>query len=160
MKTKASFIAGFCAGLRSLTPLAVAAWRYRRPEAAAELHPASSDRLRWVVTAAAAGELVADKLPFTPSRTDRRGVAARLFLGAAAGAYLAPRGGRLPGALSGAIGSLAGTFGGHAVRVSLPKALGVADFPVAIVEDMLAIAGSLVAVAAANYDAPSEVFEE
>src|SRR4051794_16623416 len=153
MNAKASFLAGFCTGLRSATPLAVAAWKFHSRAATTEPVPASSHRLQWTLTAMAAGELVADKLPFTPSRTERRAVAVRLFLGALVGAYIAPRRGKLLGALSGAAGSLAGTFGGHAVRVALPKALDKPDFVVALLEDVVTITGSLLVVNAASRQA-------
>ncbi|MGY1782969.1 hypothetical protein [Geodermatophilus sp. SYSU D01036] len=69
--------------------------------------------VRLAALAAVAGELVADKLPATPSRTIPPSVAVRLAAGAAGGALLARRrGGRLLPALAGAAGAAAGTLGG------------------------------------------------
>jgi uncharacterized membrane protein len=45
--------------------------------------------------------------------------------------------------LLGAIGALIGTFGGYYVRTGVVKALHSPDWPVALVEDAVAIAGGL-----------------
>jgi uncharacterized membrane protein len=62
-------------------------------------------------------------------------------MGALSGACVAvAAGGTLwSGALAGAIGGVASAFGGYQARVGLVRTLGVADYAVAIPEDLVAI---------------------
>ena len=142
-----SFLIGFFAGLRSLTAPAVTAWaahlgwlRLDRP-----LALIGSTVSVWILTVIALGELVADKLPQTPSRTAPPGLIARIVTGGLSGACIAFAGGQgaFIGALLGALGGVIGCFGGYQVRTRLVKALNTRDIYVAIVEDVVAIAGSL-----------------
>jgi uncharacterized membrane protein len=86
-------------------------------------------------------ELIADQLPSTPSRTAPVGLSARIVTGALSGACLGVAGGATlwQGALAGVLGGIAGAFGGYQARVGLVRALRVADFAVAIPEDLIAI---------------------
>ena len=142
-----SFLIGFFAGLRSLTAPAVTAWaahlgwlRLDRP-----LALIGSTVSVWILTVIALGELIADKLPQTPSRTAPPGLIARIVTGGLSGACIAVAGGQgaFIGALLGALGGVIGCFGGYQVRTRLVKALNTRDIYVAIVEDVVAIAGSL-----------------
>jgi uncharacterized membrane protein len=142
-----SFLIGFFAGLRSLTAPAVTAWaahlgwlRLDRP-----LALIGSTVSVWILTVIALGELGADKLPQTPSRTAPPGLIARIVTGGLSGACIAAAGGQgaFIGALLGALGGVIGCFGGYQVRTRLVKALNTRDIYVAIVEDVVAIAGSL-----------------
>jgi uncharacterized membrane protein len=86
----------------------------------------------------ALGELVVDKLPFTPKRTDPPGLAARIALGAWSGAILASsiaRRGRTP-AVVGASAAVGAAFAGMAVRARLSEHLPAVL--VALGEDLLA----------------------
>jgi uncharacterized membrane protein len=99
---------------------------------------------KWTVavfTVLALVELVADQLPGTPPRTASVGLSARILTGALCGASLATAGGASLwlGAAAGAIGGIAGAFGGYQARVGLAHALRVADFVIAIPEDIVAI---------------------
>jgi len=96
-------------------------------------------------TALALFELVNDKLPKTPSRTAPPGLIARIVMGGFTGACVGSAGnmGLVTSALLGIIGALVGTFGGYQVRTRLVKALGTPDFVIAIIEDLVAIGGSL-----------------
>jgi uncharacterized membrane protein len=47
------------------------------------------------------------------------------------------------GALLGVIGALVGTFGGYQVRTKTVKALHSPDFPIALLEDAIAVCGGL-----------------
>jgi len=97
-----------------------------------------------LLTAAAIGELVTDKLPSTPSRTAPMGLAVRVVTGALTGACIgASTSGALLGAVLGIVGSLAGCFAGYAARTRLVQSLGVPDFVVAFAEDLVAVAGCL-----------------
>jgi uncharacterized membrane protein len=141
------FLIGFFNGLRSLTPPAVAAWgahlgwlRLQRSLAWIATTPAAV-----IFTLLALLELVADKLPTTPSRTAPPGLIARIVLGALTGTCVAMAGaqGVVLGAAIGVGGALCGTFGGYQVRTRLVKTLGTPDFVVAVLEDLLTIGGSL-----------------
>jgi uncharacterized membrane protein len=97
-------------------------------------------------TVLAFGELIADKLPKTPGRTAPPGLIARILLGALSGAAVYQAGTQqswLAGAIVGAIGGIVGAFGGYQVRSRLVKALGSPDYVVAVLEDLVAIGGSL-----------------
>ena len=47
------------------------------------------------------------------------------------------------GGVLGIMGALAGTYGGYQARTRLVKALGTPDFVIALLEDLVTIAGSL-----------------
>jgi uncharacterized membrane protein len=143
-----AFVIGVLAGLRSLTPAAVISWAAHRQ--ALSLHGTplsflSSTPAVLIFSLFALIELVGDKLSFAPSRTDPPGLIARIVLGGLAGAALALSGGQslLAGAVLGAVGGVAGTYGGHYLRVSLVKALKVPDVAIALLEDLVAIGGSV-----------------
>lgn len=148
-----AFLMGAIAGLRSMTAPAVVAWGARlgrlQLEGAA-LAFLGSAVAAWLLAAAALGELVADKLPTTPSRTRPGPFAGRILTGALSGAALsAGNGGTLTaGAAAGALGAVAGTVGGYAARTRLVPALGVPDYVVAVAEDVVAVGGALLIVAA------------
>jgi uncharacterized membrane protein len=88
---------------------------------------------------AAAGELVGDKLPMTPSRLEPPGLAGRLVMGAlAAGLFAQTRQARwLPAAAIGALSAVVAAKVGHDVRAQLAQH--VPDPAVAVVEDALAL---------------------
>lgn len=143
-----AFLIGVISGLRTFTAPATVAWG---------LHlgwfTVGSSRLAFMGSTAAViifsllafGELVADKLPSTPSRTSARGLIGRFVFGGFAGAILATAGGEswMLGAVLGGIGGIAGAFVGHWVRTRTVKALKCPDFVIAILEDAVAICGGL-----------------
>jgi uncharacterized membrane protein len=98
----------------------------------------------WVLTLLAAGELVTDQLPSTPSRTVPIQFGTRIVVGAICGAAVA---GGPAGALAGVVGAVIGTLGGRTMRARLAASFG-SDFPAALVEDGIALAAALVVVAA------------
>jgi len=145
-----AFLIGLFAGLRALTPPAVTAW-------AVHLGWLTVDpSLRWIgsipaavlLTLLAIGELVVDKLPNTPSRTALPGLIGRIMTGGLCGTCVAMGGGAnaVLGAALGVAGGVIGCFGGYQVRTRLVKALGLRDLVVALVEDAVAIGGSLFVV--------------
>jgi uncharacterized membrane protein len=142
-----AFLIGFFAGLRSLTAPAVTAWSVYLGWVKLEhpLSPIGSFPSVAIFTVLAVVELVADKLPKTPNRTSPPGLIARIVTGGITGACVASGGaqGALFGALLGAIGGVVGCFGGYEARTGLVKALGTPDIYVALVEDLVAIAGCL-----------------
>ena len=98
-----------------------------------------------IFTVLAIFELLADKLPRTPSRTAPPGLIARIVTGGLTGACIAASGAQeiLLGTLLGAVGGVAGCFAGYQARTRIVKALGTRDLYVALLEDGVAIAGSL-----------------
>jgi uncharacterized membrane protein len=142
-----AFLIGFFAGLRSLTAPAATAWAVRLgwlklqgPLALMGSIPSVA-----IFSLLAGAELVADKLPKTPDRTAPPGLIARIIMGGLTGACVAAGGGEraLLGAVFGIVGCVVGCFGGFQARTRLVKALGTPDITVALVEDLVAIAGSL-----------------
>lgn len=150
-----AFLLGAVAGLRSMTAPAVAAW-------AAHVGPLELDGTplallasapaRYLLLAAMIGELVADKLPFTPNRTSAGPFVGRVISGALSGGALAAGVGQslVAGAAAGALGAVAGTLGGFRARTRLVRALGTPDYVVALAEDAVAVGTALVVVVAAG----------
>ncbi len=143
-----TFVLGCFDGLRSLTPPALVCW-------AAHLGWLHFDGTRLaflhhrttliVFTALAVAELIADKLPKTPARTEALGLIARLVLGGACGLAIATSAGvsLFLSATLASIGALVGTFAGYYSRHFIVSEIHVPDFPVAAAEDIVAIAGGL-----------------
>lgn len=140
-----AFLIGFFAGLRSLTAPAATAWaahlgwlRLARP-----LSLIGSVTSVVILTVLAVGELVFDKLPNTPRRTSVPGLVARIMTGAVTGACISMSGaqGAILGVLLGAAGGIVGCFAGYHARSRIVKTFGVPDLYVALLEDLLAIAG-------------------
>jgi uncharacterized membrane protein len=149
-----AFLIGGVAGLRAMTAPAAVSW------AAAlgwfSLHGTALAFLGfkftpYVFTALAVLELVSDKLPKTPSRKVPPQFIARILSGALCGAAIgASHAALLGGLFAGALGALAGTLFGAASRARLVAATGGNDFPIAILEDAIAIgAGFLIAASVA-----------
>ena len=145
-----AFLIGLFAGLRSLTAPAAAAWAAHLGWL--KLHGAlaliGSTASVAIFTMVAAAELVADKLPNTPNRTSPLGLIARIVMGGLTGACVAAGGGSgvFPGAVFGVVGGIVGCFGGYEIRKRLVTALNAPDLYIALIEDLVAIAGSLWAV--------------
>jgi len=143
-----AFLIGVVCGLRSLTAPACVAWAARLNWINLHNSPLSfmgSTVAVVIFTALAIAELVADKLPSTPSRTAPVGLTARIILGGLSGACLAVAGAQSMalGAVVGVAGGLAGTFAGYRARTGLVKALKVPDLVIALLEDVVAIGGGL-----------------
>ncbi len=135
---------GIVAGLRSLTAPAVIAWAADLGWINLQSSPFAFMGTKWAVgifTVLALVELIVDQLPGTPARTAAVGLSARIVTGALSGACLAVAGGATPwlGAPAGAVGAIAGAFGGYHARAGLVRALRVPDFVIAIPEDLVAI---------------------
>jgi uncharacterized membrane protein len=146
-----TFLIGVVGGLRAMTGPAVVAWATNRHWLT--LHNSllafmGSTAAVAVFTVLALGELVADKLPSTPSRTGSAGLISRGVLGSLSGACVAAAGAQSValGAVLGAAGGIAGAFAGYEVRVRLVRALKVPDFVIAMLEDAVAIGGGLLIV--------------
>ncbi len=136
---------GFVAGLRSqlpLTLLAVAAngGRFART-ADGPLSLLRSRGTLAVLALASNGEMIGDKLPFTPSRISRPSIYGRLLVGGIAGAIVAreARQSTALGALIGIAGAVAGSYAGYSARHTLVNVTGFPDFVWAVSEDALAL---------------------
>jgi uncharacterized membrane protein len=146
-----AFGIGVVAGLRSMTAPAVVAWAAHLGWINLSGSPLAFMGSAWAVgifTVGALGEFVADKLPTTTARTAAVGLTARIVIGLLTGACLGVAGGASYwlGALIGAIGAIAGAFGGYQARVRLVRGLHVPDAAIAIPEDLVAIGLGLLLV--------------
>ncbi len=127
--------AGLIAGLRSMSaPAAVSAALSHEHALAARAAPA--------LRALAAGEMLADKLPFMPVRTAPVALAGRVLLGALSGAALAAayRRSLLVGALLAGATAIPSSYAGLALRSAAVQRLGLPDPLVALLEDALVVA--------------------
>ena len=150
-----ALLLGVAAGLRSMTPLAVVAWAaHAWPSVAASpLSFMAARPVAYVFTIFAVGELIADKLPFIPSRLKPGPLIARLGSGALCAAVAAigatassADASLLLPSLVGAIGGVAGAFAGYHTRRSVTVSQGLPDLAVALVEDVIAIGLAIFAV--------------
>jgi len=142
---------GLVTGLRSMTAPAVVAWAAHLGWINLSGSPLAFMGSAWAVgifTLGTFGEFVADQLPSTPARTAAAGLTARIVIGMLTGACLgvAGRASYWLGALIGAIGAIAGAFGGYQARISLVRGLHVPDAAIAIPEDLVAIGLGLLLV--------------
>jgi uncharacterized membrane protein len=148
---------GTLAGLRPMTAPAVIAWalkrRWIRPGNSPFATMISAGASR-TITEVALSELIADKLPFTPSRLNARPLASRVVSGAICGATVFGAVKRSPadGAILGGLGAIVGALAGYHVRKRLSR--NRPDFEVALLEDAVAIGGSAV-IAAMTAAAPN-----
>jgi uncharacterized membrane protein len=142
-----AFLIGFIAGLRALTAPAATAWAVHRGWLRLEqpLSLIGSVPSVIILTLLAVVELVVDKLPSTAKRTAPPGLIGRIITGGLSGACVAVGGTQaaLPGAALGVLGGVVGAFGGYQVRLRVVRSLGIRDIYVALVEDVVAIAGCL-----------------
>lgn len=150
MITLLALLLGVVAGLRTMTAPAVVSWAARFgmiPVAGTSLAFMASPVTAWIFTVLAIGELVADKLPRTPSRKVPMQFAARVISGGFCGAVVTiGHDGALGGVVAGMIGAVLGTLGGAAVRAALARALHK-DLPAALIEDAVAVVGGIALVA-------------
>lgn len=133
---------GAVAGLRSMTAPAVISLAAQRNwiRVPRRLKFLKSQRTAAVLSALALGELVVDKLPGTPNRTEPVSLAARAVSGGLSAAVVCSSKPKLivPGAASGALAAIASAFAGYTVRRQLDERLAVSDKVVAIAEDAVA----------------------
>jgi uncharacterized membrane protein len=145
-----AFLIGIAAGLRSMTAPAAISW-------AAHFHWLHLENTwlaflgfaatPYILSVLAIGELIADKLPKTPSRKAPVGFATRIVSGALCGAAIgAASQSLIGGLLVGVLGAIAGTLGGYEFRRRLVRATGGKDLPIALLEDAITICGSFLIV--------------
>lgn len=135
---------GLATGMRTMTPIAVCCWF-----AHLGLLPVHGTWAAWIASPIAAiafsiaaiAEYVADKLPRTGARTAPVGLLSRIVFAGLVGALVATSlQNSIPvGALLAAIAAVVGAFGGYMVRRDLVRHFRCRDWPVALLEDFLAI---------------------
>ena len=141
---------GAVAGLRALTAPAVLAWAIERRLIRVGSSPFAtiiSGTASRRITHFALAELVADKLPFTPSRLNATPLVSRIISGSICGAtiYGVVKRPLTQGAVLGGLGAIAGAFVGYHMRKRLGRER--PDLGVAILEDALAIGGGVLITA-------------
>ncbi len=141
-----AFLIGVTAGMRSQTPGAVLAWYHDDAPRYARWRTWPVLRSVWgrrALLASGAGELIGDKSPLVPPRTNPGPLFGRALFGALAGAAIgSERRGTasiLRGAIVGAIGGVLGSFGGQRARAFVVNATGLPDPAVAVFEDAAAV---------------------
>ena len=89
------------------------------------------------------GEMIADKMPFIPSRTSTPALSGRALSGALVGAALFVAGERrlVSGATLGALSAVAAAYAGEKFRVRGTEKLGVPDPILALLEDGIVLLG-------------------
>jgi uncharacterized membrane protein len=99
----------------------------------------------------AVGELIADKLPLTPNRTNVGPLVGRAFTGGLSGAVVCSAQKRSPwlGALLGAAAAIGAAYGAFELRRRAGQKLHVSDRAIAVTEDILV--GSLGAALTAHF---------
>ena len=148
---------GAVAGLRTLTAPAVLAWAAKRRWIRLGNSPFAtiiSAKASKGLTDLAVSELIADKLPFTPSRLKAGSLASRVVSGAVCGAtiYGVVERPLVEGAVLGGVGAIAGALAGYHMRKRLRHDM--PDLGVAVLEDVFAIGGAVLitALAARNHN--------
>lgn len=145
-----ALVIGMVSGMRSFTAPAIVAIAARfgyLTLSGSILGWVSSNVAVFLFVSFALGEIVADKLPQTPSRTKVFSFVFRIVSGVFCGACLGtstPY--AIAGAIAGGLGAVAGTIGWHALRARMAAAFGK-DLPAALLEDALAIGFGVLAIA-------------
>lgn len=156
------FAMGFFTGWRSMSGVALVCWGIHLGWLTVAHTPLAflGNVISLVVfSLLAVGELIGDKLPQIPNRTDIGPLIARMVFGGLCGWALATNGHAAvaAGVACGAVGAIVGAFAGFYARRAITRRgtgvpgdgsssrgwRGVKDFPVALIEDIVAIAGGL-----------------
>lgn len=138
-------VMGVAAGMRSMASPAIVSQLSKAglvPEGGASPlgllgHPATGKTMAVL----AIGEMIADKLPFMPKRTDKPALFTRALTGAVSGAAICSSKKRSvwTGALLGALGAIGATYGAYELRKWAGKRFDVPDAVIAIAEDALVV---------------------
>ncbi len=152
-----AFLLGCICGLRSMTAPAVVAWGAHLGWLHLEgsLFAFFANKISLVIFSLfAVGELIADKLPFIPPRTQAGSLIVRIVFGAMCGAAVCTSvaSSQLLGAILGAAGGIAGAFAGYTYRRRLSRGSRVGgsrvpDLLLALLEDLVAVGGGFLLVA-------------
>jgi uncharacterized membrane protein len=142
---------GLVTGMRTMTAMMVLCWF-----AYAGHLPLDDTWASWsaklvtaiIFTVLAIGEYIVDKLPKTPNRTAPFPLVARLVFAGLVGAIVAAglNGSGIEGVILSVGGALVGAFAGFLIRRELVLRLKSKDWPVALVEDVSAVMGAVLAM--------------
>jgi uncharacterized membrane protein len=136
--------AGVISGMRSMAGLALVSDSLAKSQSNllqdSKLHWVGSPKVALVMKFLAAGEIVGDKLPMTPSRIAPGPLFGRLLFGGFSSAALWISEGKRArtGALLGAVSAAAGAYTFYYLRRSAGKASGIPDPWIGLLEDILA----------------------
>lgn len=138
-----AFLLGVAGGARTMLPAAAVSRAVRAGSVRIEGTPLrflEGRNLNRILVGLAVAEMVADKLPMTPSRKHVAAFTARAISGALAGVAVGAASRRASlGLLLGMAGAIVGTEGGAAFRSWL-SSLFKRDLPAAVIEDLVALA--------------------
>jgi uncharacterized membrane protein len=142
---------GVVTGMRTFVPMAVLCWFAYRGNL-----PVDGTWAAWtghLVTAIifsllAIGEIVGDKLPKAPNRTNLLGMTGRIIFGGLVGAIVATAldGSVFEGILLSVSGAFVGAHAGYLVRRELVVLLRWKDWHVAVFEDVIAVVWAVLAM--------------
>lgn len=136
--------AGVISGMRSMGGLALVSDSLAKSQSErlqdSHLHWVSSPKVALAMKFLAAGEIVGDKLPMTPSRIAPGPLFGRFLFGGLSGAALWVSEGKhaSKGALLGALSAAAGAYAFYHLRQRVDKVSGVPDPWIGALEDLLA----------------------
>jgi uncharacterized membrane protein len=142
---------GVVAGLRSMMAPTLIAWAARlgwinlQDTAFGWM---SSTSVAVIFSLLALGELMGDKLPFAPKRTQPLPLSARIVLGGFCGLCFSAAMHRplFPAAIVGSFGGFIGAFAGYRIRRWLVRTLHTGDRVIAIAEDLIALGAAILIV--------------
>ena len=140
---------GFVAGLRSATApatlTAILSEQTPQQPLPESLDFLQTPKARGIALQMAVGEMLFEKLPFIPARTDQPGLTIRCSSGAFCGAVLAHTrsGSPIIGGLLGFIGAVIGSYGGYAARTWLSENLKISSALLGLPEDLITAALAL-----------------
>lgn len=145
-----AFVLGVVCGLRVVVGLAAISWGangQQLPLHGTWLAFLGNRFAPYIASLLALGEMVNDKLPKTPSRLVPPQFGARVVMGALTGTAIGLSHGQLVlGVIGGLVGSVVGTLAGSRARAFAARLFG-RDLPAALLEDVVAVALAVVAVA-------------
>ncbi len=142
-------VIGAVSGLRSFTGPAMVSEAARRNILKLDGTPLSwlaSSRSAKTSIALAVGELIADKLPFMPNRTDPPGLVTRFINGAICGAAVASRRSRNEKLLSALVGGTAAVAAAYA-GLQYRKHVKLPALAAALLEDVVAVSAGTAVIA-------------
>lgn len=151
-----AFCLGSFTGLRTFTPMTVLSWTlhlHKMSILGSSLHFLHTTPAVIVLTMFAIGELIGDKMPRMPSRLKAPGLVGRIIFGFMCGAISGQAWGanwELTAA-AGLAGAIAGALLGYEVRKGWRHAFHTPDPVVALIEDLVAVGGSILVVSRAIY---------
>ena len=137
-----AFGLGAVNGLRSMMGLAFFSDRAEEKNTHDSDNPALALLKRPETAAAlkfmAAGEVLMDKMPFTPARTDLLPLMGRMVMGGLVGAAISKKD-WMQGAAVGAAGALVATYAAYIVRKTLNEEAHIPNVVLGVVEDVIVV---------------------